>query len=92
MFIKRKEYGGDKVYFINERENIIIEPFGKNEFVIYVVTSPSDDRISTIELVDATRNDVSQVFKIVDSFSAKEFAKLSREVESFVEKHKTVKV
>ena len=95
MFVKRKEYGGNKVYFINEAENVIIQPLGKNRFNINIVTYPGDaldPEAEIIELADISQDDVSQTFQIAHTFSAKEFKKLSKEVGSFVEKHKTVKV
>lgn len=95
MFTKRKEYGSEKVYFINEAENIIIEPFGENQNNVHVVTYPGDELYldaDIIELADISQSDISQMFQIVYTFSAKYFKELSKEVESFVEKHKTVKV
>ena len=93
MFTKRKEYGGDKVYFINEAENVIIEPLDDNKNNIHIVTNPVDVSYpgEFIELADISQDDVSQIFQVVYTFSTEEFKKLSKEVESFVEKHKTVR-
>ena len=95
MFTERKQYDGDRVLFINEAENIIIEPFGENRNNVHIVTCETGELCEgadTIELADISQKDISQAFQIVYTFSADEFKKLAKEVESFVEKHKIVKV